>query len=60
MSTVTYFLGFAAFIAMVALIVGLFIITSAKSVGKRKEDLKSRHIARQPWGEDGASGRGLR
>jgi len=60
MGTVTYFLGFAAFIVMIALIVGLFIATASKSEQKRKNELKSRSIARQPWDAEGTSGRANR
>jgi glucose uptake protein GlcU len=60
MSTVTYFLGFAAFIAMIALIVGLFIAGASKSEQKRKEEQKARNIARQPWDAEGTSGRANR
>ena len=60
MGPVTYILGFAAFIVMIALIAGLFIASAAKSGQKRKEELKSRYIARQPWDAAGTSGRANR
>ena len=60
MSTLTYLFGAFGFVVLLAAAIVLLLSTAAQSQDKRKEDLKSRRIAQQPWDAQSADGRGNR
>jgi len=60
MSTLTYLFGAFGFVVLLASAIVLLLSTAAQSQDKRKEDLKSRRIAQQPWDAQSADGRGNR
>ena len=60
MSTLTYLFGAFGFVVLLASAIVLLLSTAAQSKEKRKEALKSRRIAQQPWDAQSADGRGNR
>jgi hypothetical protein len=59
-SILIYLFGTIGFVVLLACAVVLLLSTAAQSQEKRKEDFKSRRIARQPWDAQSADGRGNR
>ena len=60
MSPLFYLFGAVGFVVLLASAIVLLLSTASQSQGKRKEDLKSRRIAQQPWDAQSADGRGNR
>lgn len=52
--------GIVAFVIVVGFVIAAAFSSSAQSGRKRKEELQTRHLARQPWDAHGAEGRGNR
>jgi hypothetical protein len=60
MSALTYLFAAFGFVVLFASAVVLLLSSAAQSQEKRREDLKSRRIAQQPWDAQSADGRGNR
>lgn len=61
MSTLTYLFGAFGFVVLLASAIVVLLSASAQSQDqKRKEGLRTRHIAQQPWDAQSADGRGNR
>jgi len=61
MSTLTYLFSAFGFVVLLASAIVVLLSTSAQSQDqKRKEQLRTRRIAQQPWDAQSADGRGNR
>ena len=61
MSTLTYLFGAFGFVVLLASAIVVLLSTAAQSQDqKRKEQLRTRRIAQQPWDAQSADGRGNR
>ncbi len=60
MDVIAYAVGIVTFVILIGFVVAAVLSSSEKAGRKRKEDLQTRHLARQPWDAHSASGRGIR
>jgi hypothetical protein len=61
MNTLTYLFGAFGFVVLLASAIVVLLSTSAQSQDqKRREQLRTRRIAQQPWDAQSADGRGNR
>jgi hypothetical protein len=60
MNTLTFLFSAFGFVVLLAGTIVVLLSTAAQFQDKRREDLKSRRIAQQPWDARTADGRGNR
>ncbi len=60
MDVIAYALGIVAFVIVIGFVVAAILSSAAQAGRKRKDELQTRHLARQPWDAHSANGRGNR
>lgn len=60
MDVIAYAVGTIVFVIVIGFVVAAVLSSSAQAGQKRKDELQTRHIARQPWDAHSADGRGNR
>ena len=60
MDVIAYAVGIVAFVIVIGFVVAAILSSSAQAGRKRKDELQTRHLTRQPWDAHSANGRGNR